>query len=118
MKTESEGDDLFMDTSKSEKHSLIPDYHGSDSDVRLSLPLVVLTSFRDAENWDGPKFSAARWQPRGLNYPELTFLAPNDPDTGRKMLEPDDFRRKYERVLENNSCPRVHWPDADCESWL
>ncbi len=65
---------------------------------------VVLTSFRDAENWSGPKWSAARWQPRKGQYPVLNFLAPWDPDTGAKMvhLEPDVFREKYERVLEKN----------------
>ena len=66
---------------------------------------VVLTSFRDSVNWEGPKFSTARWQPRGFEYPELQFLAPWDPDTGKKMvhLEPDVFREKYERILEKNA---------------
>ena len=63
---------------------------------------VVLTSFRDAENWDGPKWSAARWQPKAAKYPELRFLGAWDPDTGRKLvnLPPDAFREKYERWLE------------------
>ena len=62
---------------------------------------VVLTSFRDAENWDGPKWSTARFQPKDCSYPQLPFLAPWDPDTHKKMvhLEPDVFREKYERLL-------------------
>jgi hypothetical protein len=66
---------------------------------------VVLTSFRDSVNWAGPKFSTARWQPKGFKYPELPFLAPWDPDNGRKMvhLEPGVFREKYERLLERNA---------------
>lgn len=62
---------------------------------------VVLTSFRDADNWEGPKWSIARWQPKGNKYPQLPFLAPWDPDTGAKMvhLQPDDFRDKYDRLM-------------------
>ena len=67
---------------------------------------VILTSFRDAKNWEGQVWSAARWQPKGSDYPTLDFLAPLHPDTNAKMvhLEPDEFRALYERILENHKC--------------
>jgi len=58
---------------------------------------IILTSFRDAPNLDCEKFSIARWQPAGCNYPELRRLAPYYAD-GKpiKNIPADEYRVAYE----------------------
>lgn len=69
-------------------------------DLKLN---VILTSFDRAEKHTGNKFSIARWQPEGLDYRDLQWLAPRDIDDGSdlKHLEPHIFREKYENVLDH-----------------
>ena len=37
--------------------------------------MVILTSFKNIGDFDGKKFSVARWQPKGFNIWALDFLA-------------------------------------------
>ena len=65
---------------------------------------VILTSFLHSKGINEPRYSVARYQPKGFSYPVLGFLAPFDVDTGRKMtagMDPDLYKRKYEKVLES-----------------
>ena len=63
---------------------------------------IILTSFRDAKNWKGSKFSIARWQPLGLHYPSFPIpIAPYYKGRPMVHLEPDDFRNKYEDILKS-----------------
>ncbi len=65
---------------------------------------VILTSFQYSKSIESiPRYSVARWQPKGFSYPVLGFLAPFDVDTGKKMtaaLPSDLYIRKYEKILE------------------
>jgi len=66
---------------------------------------VILTSFRDAANHTGEKFSIARWQPRGFHIPELRCLAPLDShNIPIYHLPSDEYRRRYEsEVLSSDA---------------
>ena len=65
--------------------------------ILLEKKTVILTSFRDARNHNCPKYSIARWQPKGCTYSEIKSLAPKYSD-GRPIvnLEPDRYRLMYE----------------------
>ncbi len=66
---------------------------------------VLLTSFRDAPKHDCVKYSIARWQPKGCNYPSLKRLAPHYANgLAIKNLPPDEYRLAYETsVLSQDS---------------
>lgn len=69
----------------------------------LKTKKIILTSFRDAKNYDDAKsykYSISRWQPRNSTYTELKSLAPFDRN-GRaiKSLPPDIYREVYEREV-------------------
>ena len=62
---------------------------------------VILTSFRDAENWSGTKYSIARWKPGWFPHPTFPVpLAPFHKGKAMKHLAPDEYRTKYEEILE------------------
>lgn len=65
------------------------------------MPTVVLTSFRDAPKIPdvGEKYSIARWQPKGCNYPR--FPVAIQPYFERH-LSPPDYQVKYEALLKRN----------------
>lgn len=62
--------------------------------------MLVLTSFKKAKNYNGQKFSIARFQPSGFAFAELSFLAATDKDGNKLLLR--DFRSPmegYEKAL-------------------
>jgi len=66
---------------------------------------IILTSFRDAQNWKGTSSSIARWQPSWSNMPE--FPVDVKPILNGQILgtwmEPEEYRRKYEKILERQT---------------
>jgi hypothetical protein len=77
--------------------------------------MIVLTSFRKAKNYNGQKFSIARFQPAGFAFPELTFLAATDKNGEKLLLR--DFANPiegYERALAEGYAAR--WDKI--QAWL
>jgi hypothetical protein len=63
---------------------------------------IILTSFRDSNNWKGTKCSIARWQPDWSNMPE--FPVNVKPVLDGKVLGdwliPSEYRTKYNIILK------------------
>jgi len=65
---------------------------------------VVLTSFRDAKNWQGAKFSIARWQPNDMHFPVFPIpIQPFYKGVPLRNLHPTEYRLKYNEILYNHS---------------
>src|SRR3989304_302885 len=47
-------------------------------------PIIFLTSFKESMNMNGEKYSVARFQPAGFDYPVLKFFQPLD-DKGKQI---------------------------------
>lgn len=80
---------------------------------------IILSSFRQAEFYSGPKFSVARWQPIKNQYPEIKFLAP----FGLEHLPPERYRNMYCRQLAIHRAEFLGWlnsltePQASLLCW-
>jgi len=63
---------------------------------------IVLTSFRDTNNWQGLKCSIARWQPDWSELPEFPInIKPIlDGKVLGDWLPPNEYRKKYETILK------------------
>ena len=59
---------------------------------------VILTSFRDANNWKGTACSIARWQPDWSSMPE--FPVDIAPWGLSERMNLDVYRTRYGKVLE------------------
>lgn len=71
---------------------------------------VILTSFRDADNWKGAKYSVARWQPKEYHF--MRFPVAVQPVwKGKPMvhLHPDEFRVLYETILGEHTDELKAW---------
>lgn len=65
---------------------------------------IILTSFRDRHRWEGAKYSVARWNPSDARtIPRLEYLAPVWAGQPMRHLTPEEFRTKYELILERVS---------------
>jgi hypothetical protein len=64
---------------------------------------IVLTSFRDAKNWNGTVCSIARWSPTWGNIPDFPVdIRPIY--KGQKLgewMKPAEYRKRYEAVLKS-----------------
>lgn len=65
---------------------------------------ILLTSFQHSTSLPTiPRFSTARWQSNGFNYPELPFLAPwIDGLVLTTELEPKIYKSYYDEILDTN----------------
>ena len=62
---------------------------------------IILTSFRDAQNWNGTKCSIARWQPDWSTMPEFPIDV-KPIYKGQKLTEymsPAEYKQKYNLIL-------------------
>lgn len=62
--------------------------------------MVILTSFKKSKEYEGEKYSVARFQPKGYAFPVLDFLAATGKD-GEKLLlsQFDNPIKGYEHAL-------------------
>lgn len=85
--------------------------------------MVVFTSFRKSQNFNGEKFSIARFQPKGYRYKELRFLAAEDEKGGKILLRNfenpiEDYREVLRRSFKARGTAIRGWleslsPDVD-----
>lgn len=55
-------------------------------------------------NYDTRKFSIARWQPKGCNFPTLNYLAPYKSfGIPIKGIQPNEYRMQYEHYVLSDS---------------
>lgn len=94
--TTAQMDKLLHVESLGTESEIAPDIHP----IQLDKKTIILTSFRDARNHNCPKYSIARWQPKGCTYPEIKSLMPKYPD-GKPIinLESDRYRLMYEEYV-------------------
>lgn len=61
---------------------------------------IVLTSFRDAKNWPGTKYSIARFQPYDMHYMKFPLpVAPILDGRPLRHLTPEQYKPLYESIL-------------------
>jgi len=65
---------------------------------------VILTSFRESPRWNHPKYSIARWNPHDYKWMfRLDWLAPIDEKGTMRHLSPNEFRDRYNKLLESKA---------------
>lgn len=84
--------------------------------MQADRPSIILTSFHRSKKMEGQKFSICRFQPSGIMYPELRFLAAED-DNGQKLPLPgkdeaDRFAAQYKKAIVSRWGQVREWLDG------
>lgn len=77
--------------------------------------MIVITSFKKSYQYEGQKFSVARYQPKGFHYTELSFLAAEDENGDRiKLRNSEDSIAQYKKAFRRGC--KARWSEID--EWL
>ena len=84
--------------------------------IQGPFPQVILTSFHRGKRMQGDKFSICRFQPAGLELPELRFFAAEDANGQKLRIRdaggPDNFAQLYRESLGSRWKEVKGWLDS------